>query len=133
MSNIKDWKEEDLFNWLKAHIPDLEKAKSRYSRHDCISKEKELFIELKCRRKHYNTLLIEKKKYDSILNKAIQNNSQAIYVNSTPEGIWYFNLKEITLNWETNYLNPKTTDFTNNNRVPKEVSYIPLEFGKKLL
>ena len=81
MSNIKDWKEEDLFNWLKdTTYPDLEKAKSRYSRHDCISKEKELFIELKCRRKHYDTLLIEKKKYDSILNKAIQNNSQAIYV-----------------------------------------------------
>jgi hypothetical protein len=134
MSNIKDWKEADLFTWLKdTTYPDLEKEKSRYSRHDCVSKDKEQYIELKCRRAHYDTLLIEKKKYDSILNKATENNSEAIYICSTPEGVWKFDIRNIKLTWETNYLNPATTYFAHGGRVAKEVSYIPLEFGKKLM
>ena len=133
MSNIGNWKEADLFTWLKSHIPDLEKAKSKYSRHDCISKSKKIYFELKCRNKHYDTLLIEKKKYDSILNKALQNDSKAIYICSTPKGVWLFDLKELNLKWETNYKNPATTYFTNGNRIAKEVSYIPTEQGKQIL
>ena len=133
MSKTANWKEPDLFTWLKAHIPDLEKAKSRYSRHDCVSKEQNKYFELKCRGTHYDTLLIEKKKYDSILNKAIQNDSEAIYICSTPKGVWYFNLKELSLKWEINHKNPATTYFARGGRIAKEVSYIPIEQGKQIL
>ena len=80
-------KEQEMFNWLKDNkYPDLEKAKSKYSRHDCYSKENNVFIELKSRNIHYDSLLIEKKKYDSLLNKALQHEATPFYVCFTPEG-----------------------------------------------
>jgi len=35
--------------------------------------------------------------------------------------------------WEVNYLNPATTQFLNRSRVPKEVTYLNINEGIKLL
>ena len=56
-----------------------------------------------------------------------------IYINSTPQGIYSFNLYFIKKVWETNYLNPATTQFANTNRIAKEVTYLKTTEGKKLL
>ena len=119
-------KEQDLFEYLvNNYYPDLVKAKKKMSRWDCYSPETSHRIELKCRATHYDTLILEKKKYDAMLLKCNDNLDIPIYINSTPEGIYSFNLFEIKPNWEVKYLK-KTTTFTNNNQIAKEIAMLPV-------
>jgi len=54
----------ELYNYLKnQYYPDLLQQKEQYSIFDCISEIDKEYIELKCRLKHYNDLMIEKPKY----------------------------------------------------------------------
>lgn len=119
-------KEADLFEYLLTnHYPDLVKAKKKMSRWDCYSPATFHRIELKCRATHYDTLILEKKKYDAMLLKCNDNLDIPIYINSTPEGVYKFNLFEIKPNWEVKYLK-KTTTFTNNNQIAKEIAMLPV-------
>lgn len=122
-----NWKETDLFNWLKENVyDDLVKAKNPISKWDCYSPKTGHRIELKCRRKHYDTLLIEKKKYDSMISKCNEHLDTPMYINSTPKGIYGFNLNLIKPNWEINNKNPATTYFKNNYKTEKEVAYLEI-------
>jgi len=117
-------REKDLFNYLvECCYPDLVKAKSQMSRWDCYSPETYHRIELKCRTVHYDTLLLEKKKYDAMIQKCDDNLDIPMYINSTPKGVYQFNLYLVTLKWETQYHN-KTTEFSNNNKIPKEIAML---------
>lgn len=49
-----------------------------------------------------------------------------IYINSTPNGIYRFDLFLITPNWEIQYHN-KTTQFSQTNKIPKEVAMLPVK------
>ena len=119
-------KETELFHYLlENHYPDLVKAKSKMSRWDCYSPSTTHRIELKCRATHYDTLILEKKKYDAMVLKCNDNLDIPIYINSTPEGIYRFNLFEIKPNWEVKYLK-KTTTFANGNQIPKEIAMLPV-------
>lgn len=119
-------KEEDLFKYIKdCCYPDLVKAKSQMSRWDCYSPDTYHRIELKCRGKHYDTLLIEKKKYDAMIEKCNDNLDIPIYINSTPKGIYRFNLYIVELKWKTEYHN-KTTEFANTNKIPKEIAMLDI-------
>ena len=119
-------KEQDLFEYLvNNYYPDLVKAKKKMSRWDCYSPETSHRIELKCRATHYDTLILEKKKYDAMLLKCNDNLDIPIYINSTPEGVYKFNLFEIKPNREVKYLK-KTTTFTNNNQIAKEIAMLPV-------
>jgi len=119
-------KEQDLFDYLvNNYYPDLVKAKSKMSRWDCYSPETSHRIELKCRAAHYDTLILEKKKYDAMILKCNDNLDIPMYINSTPEGIYSFNLFEIKPKWEVKYLR-KTTTFTNANQIPKEIAMLPV-------
>jgi hypothetical protein len=125
-------KESELFNWIKEKfITDLEGSKNPYSRYDCFSPRFKLDIELKCRRTHYDGLLIEKKKYDALMLRAKEFNTLAVYINSTPKGIWGFYLSSIPLVWETKML-PKNTDFGNRIKIPKEIAYLNISEGVNL-
>ena len=127
-------KEIDLFNILKiCFMPDLEKSESQYSRFDCFSSKWKLDIELKCRRTHYDELLIEKDKYDALLKRAEENGTRPFYINSTPQGIYAFALDEFNdLQWEMKGGLPKTTDFYDNRRIVKEVAFLPIYAAIKL-
>lgn len=119
-------KEQDLFEYLlENHYPDLVKSKKKMSRWDCYSPATFHRIELKCRAKHYDTLILEKKKYDAMLLKCDDNLDIPIYINSTPEGVYSFNLFKIEPKWEIKYLK-KTTTFTNNNQIAKEIAMLPV-------
>ena len=121
---MKNWQEKDLFAYLlKNTYFDLVKAKKQMSRWDCYSPDYKHRIELKCRGKHYDTLLIEKKKYDAMIKKCNDNLDIPMYINSTPKGIYRFNLFLIDLKWEIQYHN-KTTTFGNRKKVPKEIAMI---------
>lgn len=123
-------KEADLFQVLKdRYIPDLTLSDEPYSRFDCYSLEKGLDIELKCRRKHYEELLIEKDKYEALLARGKKHKTYTFYINSTPKGIYVFDLDKVNPKWETKKL-PKTTDFSNTNWVEKEVAFIPITLAK---
>jgi len=120
------WKEKDLFEWLsKNHYKTLVNSKNPISRWDCYDIETQSRIELKCRKKHYDTLILEKYKYDAMILKCNDNLDIPMYINSTPEGIYSFNLFEIKPKWEVKYLR-KTTRFTNANQIPKEIAMLPV-------
>ena len=126
-------KEKELFTYLKEnHYPDLVKSRNQFSRWDCYETSKGYRIELKCRRTHYDTLLLEKKKYDAIIQKCEDNLDIPLYICSTPKGVYQFNLFMIEPDWEVNNKNPATTDFTNNRRVEKEVTYLDINQAFKL-
>ena len=115
-------KEAELFDYLKKNVyPDLEISTDKFSRWDCFSPLTKHRIELKCRTKHYPTLLLEKKKYDAMM-QATKGIEKPIYINSTPKGIFAFKLDEIQMKWETNYKNPAKTYWGSGQRVPKEVT-----------
>jgi len=125
--------EDKLFLILKAcFMSDLEQSQDQYSRHDCYSERWNMDIELKCRRTHYDDLLIEKDKYDALMERAEKNGRKPFYINSTPEGIYAFNLQELDIVWEMKGGLPKTTDFPNRSKVVKEVGFLPISMSIKL-
>jgi len=119
-------KEDELFEYLvNCCYPDLVKAKKQMSRWDCYSVEHRHRIELKCRGKHYPTLLIEKKKFDSMIQKCKDNLDIPLYICSTPKGVFKFNLYLVDPKWEIQYHN-KTTEFSNTNKIAKEIAMLPV-------
>ena len=117
--NLAELTEPRLFNLLKIVIPDLE-TKDTMSRHDCYSKLFDMAIELKCRRKEYNEVLIEKDKF--IYLKQFPNSR---YIISDPLGIYSFNIGNIQdLVWYEHKM-PATTEFENTQTISKKVGYIP--------
>lgn len=123
-------KEQELFEWLKDnHFSDLEHSPETFDGFDCSTKKFNMFIELKSRNTHYDTLLLEKKKYDFLTAKAKELGLDPWYVNSTPEGVWSFKLsdeKEIV--WEEKWL-PVTTEFANKTKTMKQVTFLPTSMG----
>jgi hypothetical protein len=87
-------KEQELFDYLKGtHFPDLEKSEGVYDSFDCSTNEKNLYIELKCRHTHYPDLLIEEMKYRRLINQA--GSLTPYYINSTPVGVYAFDLSRV--------------------------------------
>ena len=50
-----------------------------------------------------------------------------MYINWTPKGVYRFNLFKIKPTWEVKYLK-KTTTFTNNNQIPKEIARVATSY-----
>lgn len=113
-------------------MPDLERSEDQFDGFDCVSKEYNMFIELKSRRTHYDTLLMEKKKYDFLRDTATAMGLHPYYINSTPNGVYQFPILELDdLVWEEKWL-PVTTDFANKNKIMKMVTFLPIEKGIKI-
>jgi len=126
-------KEADLFDFLKVDIyPDLVKSEGTYDTFDCISYKAGHFIELKCRVTHYSDLLIEQMKYRKLIEQAVQSNLLPFYINSTPLGIYSFDLNDIPEPEWVTHLMPATTDFENKAKIPKVVGYLLLEDAIRL-
>ena len=126
-------KEPELFSYLKEfYYPDLEPSDDKFSKYDCISKDAKVYIELKSRNTHYDDLLIEKIKYDAILEQAIALKYKPYYINATPQGIWAFNLSKIKdIKWEDKWL-PQNTEFSNRGNKTKVVGYLSIKDGIEL-
>lgn len=89
-------------------------------------------IELKCRRKHYDELVIEKSKYEALIKKAEENGDIPIYICSTPKGIWAFSLNSIQPpEWKSKSM-PRQTDFSRREFIKKEVGFLHLCQGIEL-
>ena len=124
--------EEQFFTKLKVIIPDLVKSENKFSSFDCTSEQLGAYIELKSRRTHYNTLLIEYSKYARLLEEASTKRLIPAYFNSTPKGAWGFNLLTIDVQFSEKDNLPKTTDFEDTDKVTKIVGFLPIEKGFKL-
>jgi len=122
-----------LFDFLKFNLyPDLERAPGIYDAFDCHSQKAGHFIELKCRQSHYSTLLIEQMKYRKLIEQAYHRDLLPFYINSTPLGIYSFDLTEIDEpQWHVHQM-PATTEFENVNKVEKVVGYLPIEEAVRL-
>jgi hypothetical protein len=128
---IKNMKESELFELLKnKYVQDLTKSEDTYSHFDCYSKIFKIFVELKCRGAHYDKLMIEKYKYDRLIELAAQKNYTPYYINSTPNGVYAFKLV-VEPEWSEKDL-PKTTEFENNNLIKKIVGYLDIKIAKKI-
>lgn len=113
--------EKELFNWLKdRYLPDLETT-DQFDYKDAYSKYNDLHIELKSRNTHYDTLLIEKIKWDKLIA-----HPNVRYINWTPQGIYSFNLTKIDTPIWHEMLMPQTTEFDCNVKVLKNVGFIAI-------
>jgi len=125
--------EQELFTHLKSEMyPDLVKSEGMYDSFDCISDKAGHFIELKCRQTHYVDLLIEQMKYRALIEQATERNLLPFYINSTPQGIYSFDLTEIAEPAWVTHLMPASTEFENRAKVPKLVGYLLLEDAIRL-
>jgi hypothetical protein len=125
--------EQELFNHLKFEMyPDLVKSEGMYDSFDCISDKAGHFIELKCRQTHYADLLIEQVKYRALIEQATQRNLLPFYINSTPQGIYSFDLTEIAEPEWVTHLMPASTEFENRSKVQKLVGYLLLDDAIRL-
>ena len=122
-----------LFDFLKLNLyPDLERAPGIYDAFDCTSEKAAHFIELKCRKSHYSTLLIEQMKYRKLITQAYHREMLPFYINSTPAGIYSFDLTEIDEpEWFVHEM-PQSTEFEYTDKVGKIVGYLDVEEAIKL-
>lgn len=126
-------KESELFAFVKENfLPDLKMSEVKYSRYDCYSEAYGMDIELKCRRAHYDDLIIERSKHDALLERAIKFGTRAVYINSTPLGVWAFYISRTRIKWEERDL-PRNTDFGDQGKIKKEIGYLNIHEGTKLM
>ena len=126
-------KENELFDFLKQnYIEDLTLSEHKFNRWDCTSEMYKYRIELKCRNKHYNELMLEKDKYFAMINSYLDTNYRPLYINSTPNGIYIFDLSKITPSWITDNRMPKTTEFEQTDKVEKTYALISILEAKKI-
>ncbi len=126
-------KEAELFDYLKQSLyPDLVKSPGVFDTYDCTSDKAGHYIELKCRATHYPTLLIEQIKYRNLITQASERDLIPYYINSTPVGIYSFDLMDLPEpKWYTEVM-PVSTEFENKSKIYKLVGYLDINEGVKL-
>lgn len=125
---LQGMKEEQLFQYLKKLFPDLKKT-SQFDSSDVFSLKKKMRAELKCRGEDYDDFLIEKLKWDK-LQECVEE--RILYFSSSHNGVWVFDVKKLPEpKWEVQMHN-KTTEFSDNTKIPKLVGFYPKELGKDI-
>jgi len=123
--------EQSLFDYIKeTYLEDLQKSEHTYEYIDATSYGYRLSIELKCRHTHYDELILEKDKYESLMAQAEALGFTPFYINSTPKGIYAFNLRKITVTFTTKRLPSNTVD--NGPVVDKKVALLHIDKAVKL-
>ena len=127
-----------LFYLLKEKIySDLQKTINQFSYYDAFTLKWLTQLELKCRRVHFDEMFIEKIKWDKLKKSSYE---RALYVNSTTEGIYMWDIKQINENdivWGFRTMNKETE--TENGEIiehpeteEKLVGYLPINIAEDL-
>jgi hypothetical protein len=88
---------------------------------------------MKCRRTHYPTLLIEKKKWDYLADIRARTGARTLYISSTPQGIYQWDLGAINEpEWVLRTMADKT-DFAGGKQVQKLVGFLDIRHSELLL
>ena len=126
-------REAELFEYLKTNLyPDLVKSPGIFDTYDCSSELAGHYIELKCRNTHYPTLLIEEVKYRKLITQSAERDLIPYYINSTPQGVYSFDLMDLPEpEWVSHWM-PTTTEFLNSRKISKLVGFLAIEEAVKL-
>jgi len=105
--------------------------KDQYCRWDAESDK--YLAELKCRRTHYDTQLIEYDKLRAVKEEADKQGKDFLYCVSTPQDVYIFNVSKLyrddyDFGWEERGM-PSNTDFTNTYHKQKKVGYIDVNYA----
>ena len=123
--------EKSLFDYIKGkYVEDLELSNDAFEYIDATSQTYRMKVELKCRHTHYDELILEKDKYESLMQQADKLGFTPFYINSTPQGIYAFNLRKITVTWTTRRLPASTYNKTA--PVDKEIALLHIDKAVKL-
>ena len=123
--------EDELFKYIKAtYVEDLERSNDAFEYIDATSDGYRMVVELKCRHTHYDELLLEKDKYESLMQQANSLGYTPFYINETPQGIYAFNLRKITVSFTTKRLPSSTVD--NGPVIDKKVALLHIDKAVKL-
>jgi len=123
--------EKSLFDYIKGkYVEDLEMSGDAFEYIDATSQTYRMKVELKCRHTHYDELILEKDKYESLMQQADKLGFTPFYINSTPQGIYAFNLRKITFTWTTRRLPASTYNKTA--PVDKEIALLHIDKAVKL-
>ena len=111
---------DEIFKW------GITKTEDDFCRWD--AENDKYIVELKCRRTHYNTQIIEYGKFDALVDEATSIGKEVMYIAATPKVILVFEITKLCLeqynfNWENKRL-PSHTDFGKASWVDKKVGYI---------
>tara|TARA_R110000751_G_C13415602_1_gene439607 strand:- start:77 stop:469 length:393 start_codon:yes stop_codon:yes gene_type:complete len=128
--------EEEIIGYLNRVYPFLKlvKCTDQFSFWD--AENKDYLIEIKSRKKDYNSWIIEKSKMMSNLRQSIKTGKDFIYLTECRKAFYVWNINELiyrnyNFNWETKEM-PSTTAFDNNKMILKEVGYLKKENSKQL-
>ena len=122
----------ELFEWLKERVPDLESSRPT-EKFDGISMNLRAIFELKCRRTHYDDLMIEQTKWASLAEYAVLRDFRAFYISSTPLGIYCWQIDPITPpKWQIKSL-PTKTDFAGSKTTDRPVGFLHIDTANDLL
>lgn len=117
----------------KEYIPDLTSAEKSNSHYDAISFQMNTIVELKCRKSHYDNLMLEKIRYERLLTIAARENMGCLYIVSSPQGVWSFDLLSINEPiWKTKSLPSKTAWSKNRKMIDKKVGYLSIYEGTNI-
>lgn len=113
----------------------FKKAEDQYSCFDAEDGDKKMIAEMKDRKKHYDSCLIERKKFDANKKYCEENGYRFIYVVSMPyEGrkrtyiFEPFKLEKNDYDFKWDKLKcPKTTEFRSKRRVNKQVGFMDIK------
>ena len=104
----------------------LVEVKDRYSTYD--AENESYIVEVKSRDKKYRSWAIEKKKFDSNIDKAVETGKMFVYLTEYKGDIMTWNINNLVLTgydfqW-TKIPMPQTTEFEDTKTVTKEVGFL---------
>lgn len=112
---------------LKTLTPDLKKL-DEFNKKDCYSEQYDLYVEIKTRTRHFDTLTIDKTKWDHLVQFR-----RCRYVVGTPKGLWSWDLKKIPEpEWFSRSAPSSTYYFQNIDNVIKTFGYLNISDAKDL-
>jgi hypothetical protein len=90
-------------------------------------------FELKCRRTHYDDLMIEQHKWRAMVEIGLLRGFRAFYISSTPLGIWCWELDALKPpQWQMKAL-PNKTDFAHSRVTTRPVAFLHIDSALDLL
>lgn len=118
LSNLK---EADLYQLLQKYWIDIidNNLTNSNSIIDWYVPSIDTWIEGKCRPRHWDALLIERSKWNALMQK-----ENAFYINSTPKGIFVFDIKQLDEPvWDFNKMAKSTYFEGSSTKIEKDSGY----------
>lgn len=108
-------------------IEDLEKL-DMFNSVDCYSKKYDARFELKCRKDHWDTLILQRDKFDELMQY-----KNGYYINSTPKGVFSFNVHKLPeLEWFYKRMKTSHCFFRKDLYSDKLVALLPINLGEDI-